>query len=133
MRVQARHKPNCVPGSELACVGLASQLGTAAGVSASVLQASSQSCQQVGGQVPMLPPTPPACRHKATSKDLQMQDRGQLGTALAEAKSKDSVTKVRRSKALLYALLVKPGNFRDTGAEACTASHCRNAAQSMLA
>jgi len=27
MRVQARHKPVCVPGSELACVELASQIG----------------------------------------------------------------------------------------------------------
>ena len=103
MRVQARHKPVCVPGSELACVELASQIGGAAAlagsllqasfqrcqqlgdqlggaarVSASLLQASSQSCQQLGAQVPMLPRIPQACKHKLRSKDLQMQNRGQL-------------------------------------------------------
>jgi len=174
VKVHARHKSDCLPGSKLACVGLASQLegaagvcasllqassqscqqldgqlggaagvsashlqassqscqqldgqlGSAAGVSASLLQASSQSCQQLGAQVPMLPPTPRACRHKATSKDLQMQDRGQLGTALAEAKSTDGMTEVRRLKALLCALLGMPGSFRATGAGACTAPRC---------
>jgi len=53
------HNFNFVPGAVLARVGLASQLGGAAGVSASLLQASSQSCQQVGGQLTCLPPVPP--------------------------------------------------------------------------
>lgn len=78
MRVKARHKPVCVPGSELKCVELASQIGGAAGLAGSLLQASSQSCQQVGGQAPTLPPTSPICRHKPRSTDLQMQNRGQL-------------------------------------------------------
>ncbi len=53
------HKSDFVPGAVLAHVGLASQLGGAAGMSASHLQASSQSCQQLGGQLTCLPPTPP--------------------------------------------------------------------------
>ena len=53
------HKADFVPGSELACVGLAGQLGSAAGWSASPLQASSQSCQQVGDQLTRLPAAPP--------------------------------------------------------------------------
>lgn len=43
-------------------------------------------------------------------------------------------TQVRRSKALLYALLVMPGMSRDTGVDACTAPHpiCRNAASTAM-
>ncbi len=110
MRVQARHEPNFVPGSELECVALASQIGGAAALAGSLLQASSQrcqqldgqvgaaawmsalllqvssqSCQQVGAQVPMLPRIPQACKHKPRSNDQQILDMRQLGTALAEA------------------------------------------------
>ncbi len=82
----AIHNFDCVPGAR---VGLSSQVGAAAGWSASFLQASSQSCQQVGGQLTCLPPTPPACSHKPRSAGLLMPDRSHLGTALAEARSED--------------------------------------------
>ena len=62
----AVHNFDFVSGAVLACVGLGSQVGAAAGWSASHLLASSQSCQQVGGQLTCLPPTPPACSHKPT-------------------------------------------------------------------
>ncbi len=72
---------------------------SSAGVSASLLQAPSQSCQQVGAQLTCLPAAPsPACRHNVTSADLQMPDnswekpiRGKVRRAVAE---------VRQSKAL---------------------------------
>jgi len=124
--VQARHKPDFVPGSVLACVGLASQLGAAAGVSACLLQASSQSCQQVGGQLTCLPPTPPACRHTPRSADLQMPDRGHFGRTLSRGKVRRPVAEVRHSKALPCAIPVMPGISTHGGAEACTAPHCRN-------
>jgi len=82
----AIHNFDCVPGAR---VGLSSQVGAAAGWSACLLQASSQSCQQVGGQLTCLPPTPPACSHKPRSAGLLMPDRGHLGTALTEARSED--------------------------------------------
>ncbi len=84
----AVHNFDFVPEAVLAR-WLSSQVGAAAGWSASLLQASSQSCQQLGAQLKCLPPTPPACSYKPRSADLHMPDRGHLGKPLAEAQSED--------------------------------------------